>query len=163
MLHDQRYTSGQIWTILGLTREQLSYMDVHREPKRDGTGWRKRSVMDLYRLMLTKELAAHGVPMEHAVRIAHEAPFAYGDDVHEPGEAEGVPLAEQLAGKLFGHTLIAWRDGEGWASLVHADDGQSEPIAYYIRRSAIVIRLLPLGDDLIARIRQYALGETTQS
>jgi len=163
MLHDRRYTSGQIWAILGLTREQLSYMDTHREARRDGTGWRKRSVMDLFRLMLTKELVAHGVPVEHAVRIAHNAPLVYGDDVHGPGEAEGVPLADQLASKLFGHTLIAWREGEGWAWFVHADDGESEPIGCHIRRSAIVIRLPQLGDDLIARIRQYALGESPQS
>ena len=160
MLYDQRYRSGETRELLGLTCEQLAYMDSYRDGERDGTGWRKRSAMDLFRLMLSNQLAAHGIPVEQAVKIAHEIPVGRDDYIFCPGEDD--PLREQLAAELFGRTLIARRDGTAWHPILHVSDGEDEPIEYYISRSAVVIRLGPLGEDLIARIREHALGERGQ-
>jgi hypothetical protein len=123
---------------------------------------RGRSRQEIEELVV-KELVTHGLPAEEAAQIAHQVPLAYGDDVHEPGEEDGVPLADEVGSKLFGHTLIAWREGNRWQWHMHVDDGSSQPIEHYLRRSAVVIPLSQLGDDLIATIVKDVLGNRAQS
>jgi hypothetical protein len=161
MIRQPRYRSGDASSILGVSRDHLRYLEDRIEGS-GTTGWRNRSLLDLFRVLLAIELSQHGVDAAHAVRLAHEIRLGY-EDSHWAGKtfletSTPASLEEQLTGELFGQTLIAYRDGDNWQSRSHwADD--EHPVDWYIAGSAVVIRLRPLGERLMRRLRQHALGE----
>jgi hypothetical protein len=161
MIRHPRYRSGDASSILGVSRDHLRYLEDRIESSAT-TGWRNRSLLDLFRLLLAIELSQHGVDAVHAVRLAHEIRLGH-EDSRWAGEtsleaSSAASLEEQLTGELFGQTMIAYRDSDNWQSRSHwADD--EHPVDWYITGSAIVIRLRPLGERLMRRLRQHALGE----
>jgi hypothetical protein len=93
--------------------------------------------------------------LAHVIQLGYEDSRWAGDTSLEKSTAS---LEEQLTGELFGQTIIAHRDGDNWQGRSHwADD--EHPLDWYITGSAVVIRLRPLGEQLMRRLRQHALGE----
>jgi hypothetical protein len=160
MIRQPRYRSSDASAILGVSRDHLRYFEDRIQTAENSSGWRNRSLLDLYRLLLAIELSHHGVDTANAVRLAHETPIGYGDDIHWGRDTETgtASYEEQLTSELFGETLIAHRDGEHWRGHKHWSDDEHS-LDWYITGSAVVIRLGPLGDRLMRQLRQHALGE----
>jgi hypothetical protein len=159
-IHSPRYRAGDTRAILDISIGQLRLLQTAADADSPPAGWRLRSLMDIFRLMLAIELAAHGLEVAEASRIAHEAPIGYGDDVRMAYEGSArTALAEQLHSELFGQTLVAQRCGDGWAATLHRSDAENLQLDKLVEGSAAVIRLRPLGERLMTRLRQYSLGE----
>lgn len=156
-IHAPRYRRGETCAILDISTMQLRSLQAGEDSDGSPAGWRSRTLMELYRLMLAIELSTHGLEVAEASTIAHEVQLGW--EGATPDETLGVSLGEQLEGQLFGQTLIAQRKNGRWKSFVHLSDGESRPLGEVIGDSSIVIRLRPLAARLIARIRQHALGE----
>src|SRR5262249_52952762 len=117
MVRQPRYRSGDASSILGVSRDHLRYLEDRIESS-GTTGWRNRSLLDLFRLLLAMELSQHGVDAVHAVRLAHEIRLGH-EDSRWAGAASvestsAASLEEQLTGELFGQTMLAYRDGDNW-------------------------------------------------
>jgi hypothetical protein len=158
MIRRPRYRTAEATAVLAITRDHLRYFESRIEGE-SITGWRQRSLLDLFRVFLALELSQYGVEADHAVKIAHETQFGYGEDVISPGEAAGLSLEEELFGEVFGQTLIVQRDGTEWRSYLYWSDGEHGPIERHIGGTAIVVPLSLLSKRLMQRIREYALGE----
>jgi hypothetical protein len=156
-IHAPRYRRGETCAILNISTMQLRSLQAGQDSDGSPAGWRSRTLMELYKLMLAIELSTHGLEVAEASTIAHEVQPAW--DGATADETHGISLGEQLEGQLFGRTLIAQRKNGLWKSFVHLSDSESRPLGEVIGDSSIVIRLQPLGSRLIARIRQHALGE----
>jgi hypothetical protein len=158
MIRKPRYRTAETAAILDITRDHLRYFES-RIGGGSMSGWRHRSLLDLYRLFLALELSRYGVEADYAVTIAHETPIGHGDDFKLPGEAAGISLEQELIEELFGQVLIVQRDTNDWRSYLYWMDGEHGPLQSHLSGTAIVVPLSLLGKRLVQRIREYALGE----
>lgn len=162
MIREPRYRSSDAAAILGVSRDHLRYLEERISSDETRSGWRNRSLLDLFRLLLAMELSQYGVDAASAVRLAHETPVGYGENTIHALPDEGASLTgslqDELETELSDQTLIAHRDGEAWRAMNYCADDE-HPLHHYIAGSATVIRLWPLGDRLMRRLRQHALGE----
>lgn len=160
MIRTPRYRTAEAVAILGITRDHLRYFESRIDA--DGvSGWRHRSLLDLFRLRLAIELSHYGVDADQAVRIAHEIQIGHGDEVFLPGEAAGLSLEQELSEELFGQALIVQRDGNQWRSYLYWIDGEHGPLERHLSGTAVIVPLSLLGERLIGRLREYALGESS--
>ena len=162
MIREPRYRSSEAAAILGVSRDNLRYLEERISSNEPSSGWRNRSLFDLFRLRLAMELSHYGVEAASAVRLAHATPIGYGENTFHALPDDGASVVSSLEGELetelFGQTLIAHRNDDVWHALNYWSDDE-HPLDYYIVGSAAVIRLWPLGQQLMRRLRQHALGE----
>jgi hypothetical protein len=162
MIREPRYRSSDAAAILSVSRDHLRYLEERIPSNATRSGWRNRSLFDLFRLLLAIELVQYGVDATSAVRLAHETPIGYGENIIYalPDEGAGLKasLQDELETELSDQILIAHRDGETWRAMNYWVDDE-RPLNKYITGSATVIRLWPLGERLIRHLRQHALGE----
>jgi len=157
-IYAPRYRPCDARTILDLSVMKLRAVQ-HKQP--DDGGWRLYSLMDIFRLMLARELNLYGVDVGTASLIAHETPIGICENLN----AE-LSFLEQFSHELFGKLLIVQRHEDGWSAVLEHFD--RDPVTFGILVNedkplidpiGVVIPLLPFSRRLIDRLRLLSLGE----
>jgi hypothetical protein len=152
-----RYRTADVRLILNITPQQLRSIEKGIRPS-CRRHWGPRSALHLFQLALAVEIAAYGVRVADASKIAAGL-SARGD---EAPNTDSASLATQLNALVSDLTLIIHRDDDG-PHVCFVENHRLRNHIQSLKGAFIAIRLAPIAANLIGRIRWVTLGESSRA